>query len=127
MPIFDFECKHCGKTTESIEPCNCVGIQCECGKIARKVISAGGVYCGNGDDSSWAKDAADVMPKDSTNPVVREFVHNPTKSNLKRAMKSEGIRHIEPGEKAINREPFDVARHADKVMERQRDRRGLSI
>jgi len=115
---FDFQCKACGAVQESLQQPTTVKIRCACGKMAYRIISPSAVYCGNEDDTTWARDAAEVMPKDSQHPETRAFMRNPTKRNLKFAMKAEGIRHMEPGERAITKEKFDMEKHTRHVANR---------
>jgi len=126
MPVYDYECQ-CGATTEAICGINTTEIKCRCGKTAKRIISMSGVHCGNTDDTTWARAAVEVMDKDSHNPIVRQFIKDPTKANLKKAMKAEGIRHMEPGERPITRTPFDLNRHTEKVMERHMEKGRIEV
>lgn len=96
MPIFDYECS-CGKITESIQGISQSCIKCECGGIAKRIISCGRCYTAN-EDASWLKTVPEVIDKDTKNPVAKEFMKNPTRSNYKAWMKSEGIRPLENNE-----------------------------
>ena len=82
--------------------------------------------CAN-DDAEWIRSIRDVVDKDSKNPVTREFLQNPTRHNYKRWMKTEGVRHMEPGEKARNRKNFDLQRHTDRVMQKHQQRNRVEI
>ena len=126
-PIFDYDCDNCGSRTESIRPNSVTRIRCKCGNMAYRIISATGVHCGNGDDTTWARDAVEVMPKDSNDPAVRQFIKDPTKRNLTRAMKSQGIRHMDHGEKTRQRQEFDLEGHTRKVMERKVERERVEV
>ena len=86
MPLFDFECKTCGRIKESIQRFNVDCIKCECGANAKKIISASGQYCAN-QDATWLKSVLDVVDKDSKAPHVQEFIKNPTRKNYQNWMK----------------------------------------
>lgn len=125
MPIHDYECQSCGKITEAIRHWRVEEIVCECGGVAKKIISCSGVNCAN-DDAAWIRSVTDVVPKgEDATSMDREFVKNPTRKNYKRWMESRNLRHLEPGERPVkqdNRKALDeVHREAWKRhMERKR-------
>ena len=118
LMAFDFRCDSCGVVKESLQYPSTTRTRCDCGKMAYRVIAMSGVHCGNMDDTTWAQSAREVMPKDSQHPETQAFMRNPTKGNLKRAMKAEGIRHMEPGERMDRAPKFDAAKHSEHVAKR---------
>lgn len=127
MPLYDYQCERCGHVEEHAMPVGERISQCtECGGASRRIISVGMVEANN-DDARWIREVTDVVDKESKAPHVVEFLKNPTRTNYKNWMRKEGIRHMEPGEKPINRQKFDVDRHAQKVMELYRERTRCEI
>lgn len=53
MPIYNYECKKCGKKYELIQPMNTKKIECSCGSYADKVPSLTNFQLKGG---GWAKD-----------------------------------------------------------------------
>ena len=40
MPMYEYKCSHCGKTTEKIQPFDAEKtLRCECGKTAKRIVS----------------------------------------------------------------------------------------
>jgi putative FmdB family regulatory protein len=129
MPLYDYECSSCGTRFEQFASMDSSPVtRCpNCDNEARRIISCGSVYVGNNDDTSWAKSCVEVMDREDKTPAVQEFLKNPTKSNLKKAMAAKGLRHLEPGEKPIRREPPDLTLLNREIMRRHRKRMALSI
>ena len=127
MPLYDFECTDCKKITEAIADTEAKHLPCTCGAMAKKIISASGVYTGNADDTSWAKYGMEVMPKDSQHPETREFMRDPTKGNYGKAMKAEGVRFMEPGEKGIDRSKQNPNMPKDAMAKLLQRNRSLEV
>ena len=131
MPLYDYECRACGYTFEMMMdsgdnsefPCPSL----ECPGFVRRIVSVGKVFVGNNDDRSWAASCVDVMDKTDKTPQVQEFIRNPTKANLKNVMDAKGLRHLEPGEKAIDRTPPDLSGVHKEVMKRHKERTALKV
>lgn len=99
MPIYDFQCDKCEFIEERILPieeCDREW-QCSCGGVLKRIMTSSGQYCGN-EDAAWLKTVPEVINKDTDNPVAKEFIKNPTRSNYKAWMKSEGLRPLENNE-----------------------------
>lgn len=132
MPLYDYECKKCGRITEHFAKADeRLELVCECGGDVRRIISISGQYCGN-QDAPWLKSVVDVVDKTSRKPHVRAFVENPTRSNYKRWMQGEGIKpvdHTEHGAPPVARkpEPTDTSRIRQEVWERHRARHRIEI
>lgn len=124
MPIYDFECP-CGKITESIQPVGVEAIDCECGGTAVKIVSSSGHFCAN-EDADWIRSVTEVVDKDCMKPTTQEFLRNPTRTNMRRWMQAEGLRHMEPGE-GPKREKPDMGRIRREVRERAMARRRIEI
>lgn len=127
MPVYEFECGTCGNKQEIIcwfeeRPSS---IKCDCGGKCRHIFAAGNVYTGN-EDSAWLKSVPDVIAKDTANPVAREFIKNPTRSNYKAWMKSEGIRPLENNEPR-RPEPVDLSPIRKEVWRNHQKRHRIEI
>jgi len=99
MPIYDYECKKCG-VFESIERINDTWTSCPtCGKNSKRIISMGGVNIVNEDVLHVRQSAEALLDKESAardpRPHARDLAKNPTRSNLKRYLKAEGLRYAE--------------------------------
>ena len=53
MPIYEYYCQKCGKTTESIEKLDTDYVVCECDYVANRIVSATNFKLKG---SCWAKD-----------------------------------------------------------------------
>lgn len=130
MPLYDYECEHCHNLHERFYkldnrpkaiPCH------RCGQPAWRNISVPGVNCSN-DDAPWVRTVVDVVDKKSQNPATREFIKNPTRSNLDRHLKANGLRHADKGEKFGKVGPaFDVDRHTEKLVKYRREKNAIRI
>ena len=126
MPIYDFQCQHCGSIEERIEPVHKTLTVCpKCKGLAKRIISTGKVFTAN-EDSPWVRSMLEVADKDSNAPHVVEFRKNPTRINYKRWMKGEGLRHAEDGERPA-KEQDNSAHITDNIMKRRMKRRAISI
>jgi len=125
MPLYDYECTICGKTTESIQSVAQSCIKCECGAVAKRIISCSGHFTAN-EDTGWLKTVPEVIDRDTKNPVAKEFVKNPTRSNYKAWMKSEGIRPMERNE-PTKPPPADLSRVRKRVWEKHQRRNRIEI
>lgn len=127
MPVYQFSCESCGNEKEII--CRFKdrpeGEPCECGGLYIHVFAAGEVYCGN-QDADWLKTVPDVIDKDTSNPVAREFIKNPTRKNYHSWMKSEGIRPLENNE-PLKPPPPDLSRVYKEVWRNHQKRNRIEI
>ena len=116
MPIYDYECPKCG-VFESIEPLNKPLLWCPngCELIAKRIISVSGVHTAN-DDAAWVRSCLEVVDKESQAPHVAEFRKNPTRTNLRRYMSGEGLRHLEPGEEGRRPQAPDLSKVRKEVL-----------
>lgn len=91
MPLFDYECPHCGAKKEIIAkvdgfpksvPCN------HCGKEAVKVITIGhgGIQCDSIADVPWLESAIKVLQPDGERPIT-------TRGEHRRYLKEKNIIH----------------------------------
>lgn len=130
MPLYEYICDECGgrqerfcSMSERHEYLKCVA----CRGTARRTISVSGVHCAN-DDAPWVRTVVDVVDKKSQNPATREFIKNPTRSNLDRHLKANGLRHADKGEKFGKVGPaFDVDRHTEKLVKYRREKNAIRI
>lgn len=125
MPIYDHECQQCGKIFEAISPYFLETIQCDCGGLAKRIISCGRVYTAN-EDASWLKTVPEVINKDTTNPIAKEFIKNPTRQNYKAWMKSEGLRPLENNE-PTKPKPTDLNPIRKEVWRKHQRRHRIEI
>jgi len=133
LRLWDFECKDCGIFEDIVESGETT-VTCKCGKIADRIFTPSGMFIGN-QDADWIKSVVDVVVKDDKSPHVQEFIRNPTRDNMNRWMKKEGLRHCDTGgsqhgegyerRMAKQREEANHVGHmTDAVMKmRRRDRR----
>jgi hypothetical protein len=131
MICADFKCPS-GHITEHL----CHGKQkkviCpECGKNAKRIITAGKVNLVN-ESPEWLKSVLDVVDKDSTKPHVREFVKNPTRQTYHKWMKGEGIRpadHTEHGGPPTYHPPQepDMTRAMKEVARQHFERKKIEL
>lgn len=123
--IRDFECYHCAHIQEIVTDHNREYILCpKCQGTAHKIISLGKINCSN-EDAEWLRSVTEVVDKEG-GPASREFVKNPTRTNYKKWMKSEGIRPFEPGERPPKPEVNERAIR-EEVMKRYRVRNRLEV
>jgi len=128
IPVYDFQCTKCGNIDERIEHYSVDYRMCKkCGATSKKIISVNGPNCAN-DDTGWIKTVLEVVDKDSKAPHVVEFRKNPTRQNYKKWMKSEGLRHLEPGEESRPYpEELDLTKLNKEVWESHRKRNRLEV
>lgn len=102
-------------------------VSCEkCGAVMAKVFVSAGSRLP--DDAAWIKTVLEVVAKDSTKPATREFLRNPTRENMRRWMKAEGIRHIEDGEKPARIDyEADHRRRTEYAERRHFERRAITV
>lgn len=117
MPIYDVECNE-GHVTEEILGVEETGCFCRvCGAPAIRILSCGRSEGRvNNEDAPWIRSVAEIVPKKSDKPHCIEFLKNPTRATYKNFVKGEGLRHLEPGEKAEN-----VADHKATKAQIKRD------
>ena len=127
MPIYDFECEKCNKITEHILKVSNSeqAIQCECGGLADKIITASGQFCAN-EDADWIRSIREVVDKEGGKASQR-FLKEPTRENYKKWKKETGVRHLEPGEGPSKPEPMDMDKMTKDVMRRRQERKQLII
>jgi len=72
MPIYEYKCKKCRKTTEVMRSVTefVRSIKCSCGKPAKLVIPKNGAILTDG-DVKWMDSAKDNLPKDAQNLRTR--------------------------------------------------------
>lgn len=128
MPIYDMECEQCNALfPDKIMGYDETEMNCEmCGGVARRIITASGVYIGN-QDADWIKSVTEVVNKDDKSPHTQEFLKNPTRKNYQNWMKGEGLRPFESGEKPRTPPKFDHKSHREKVWQKHRDRKRIEV
>ena len=118
MPIYDFVCDNCNLTEEHVEPVEREQIPCgHCNGTMRRIFSPGGGAFN--EDAAWIRSVLEVVSKDSAKPATQEFLKHPTRSNMLNWMRSEGIRHLEEGEKPAKRDYDAEHRRRTEYAERR--------
>ena len=110
MPLYDYACQQCDRMDEDYaqhddmrpKPCQCGGAMVRC-------VSWGGMNVFR-EEAPWVETCKDVIPKDTKDPTARQFLAEPTRTNLHKWMKANQLRHLEVGEQ-----------HANRAMQRERE------
>ena len=65
MPIYEYKCKNCRKVTEKFSNVSDSKdkIKCTCGKMAKRILSRGGIQCDSVNDVKWLPSACKVLQK----------------------------------------------------------------
>jgi len=73
MPIYEYECRFCKKVTEKVQKVTRVTkrIRCECGHVARRVLSKAAVKCDDAVNVPWLESAKMTLPNDAKNISTR--------------------------------------------------------
>lgn len=111
MPLYDYECPVHGEFEEVASQRDATFPCRKCGRASKRLIGVSRVNM-YGDSAKWVREMIPVLDDPHGGPAIKEFVSNPTRENLKKAMKSKGLRHFEPGEKR-QKPTFDTKRHTD--------------
>jgi len=136
MIIADFECMKCGHIHEDIIDSSVWEGTCpKCGGKTKRIMTLGGVNCAN-EDAKHIRDSASSLldmetARYSDKPHVRELAENPTRSNLNRYLKAEGIRYAENEKGAPpifqRRQPIDRDRLRKEVYDTYRQSKAITI
>ena len=81
------------------------------------------------DDAKWIREVLEVVDKRGRELETKEFLHNPTRTNMKAWMKARGLRHMEPGEekpKPVD-DSYDRARRLKFMAEQHAKRNALEV
>ncbi len=138
MPIYDYECKHCGHVELDVyarhadQHLDCVS----CPEKMERYISLSGVHTAN-EDADWIRSVTEVVEKGGSCRVSTEFLKNPTRTNLKRWMKEKGLRHVENHHggppMAIDRRSLEAEQRSSEkqvhkaVWDKHRERNTLNV
>ena len=102
MPMYDMECRSCKIQHEVFTtPTDKIGFCPECGSLSDRVYLTIGNIKTSDDGGNHYREILDVVDKDGGSHC-QEFLKHPNRGNYNNWMKTEGIRHIEPGEKRIS-------------------------
>lgn len=138
LKLWDFECKNCESVFEDIVGDEEITTICKfCGAISDRIFTPSGMFTAN-QTSDWIKSVVDVVNKDDTAPHVQEFIKNPTRDNMNRWMKKEGLRHCEIGGSQHGEDYYDrkarqekedthVHRMTEAVMKMRREQGRIEI
>lgn len=130
MPIYDFECTNpdCKNVSEHVVNLGTSEVSCPaCGSPAAKIFSPMGAGTFN-EDAAWIRSVLEVVAKDSTKPYTQEFLRRPTRANMQRWMRAEGIRHVEDGEKPARFDhDADHRRRTEYAERRHFERKSITV
>jgi hypothetical protein len=139
MIIADFECQNrrCRKREDDVLIENHVWYKtCPiCGYESKRIPSIGRVNMAN-DDAVYIREAAKVLldpdtARNSDKRHVRELAENPTRSNLNRYLKTEGLRYAEneKGAPPIYQRPakVDMTKAKQEAYESYKKDRALTV
>ncbi|MHC1713532.1 MAG: zinc ribbon domain-containing protein [Solidesulfovibrio sp.] len=121
MPLYDFECRECGRFFEALAAMDADDGRCACGAAARRLVSVGSAYR---DDADWLESVTAVVEKGSDKSHVRAFLADPSRTNYRRWMRGEGLRPMEAGEPRPS--PAKAGEVHREIWERFKARRGLA-
>jgi putative FmdB family regulatory protein len=121
MPLYDFECRECGRIFEAMAAIDARDGLCACGAAARRLVSVGSAYRA---DADWLESVTAVVEKGSDKAHVRAFLADPSRANYRRWMRGEGLRPMEAGE--FRPAPATAGGAGTEVWERFKTRRGLA-
>lgn len=103
MPLYDFQCQHCGHVREALAPVEQQIVECpDCHAPAHRIISSRSAYR---DEADWVASCTVGFDPADTRAEVKAYLANPSdRQALARAMRAAGIRHKDHGEdEATNR------------------------
>lgn len=130
MPVYDYICEKCGTTIETVRGIDVDEIKCHrCGGEAHRIISLRSHNTFN-EDAGWIKDVLEVVDKKGKEPETKEFLRNPTRSNMKAWMKARGLRHMDQGEEKERPEivnKVDRERRLKFMLDRHMKRTALEV
>lgn len=100
MIIKDYMCRECQNITEHcVKTPPPMTTQCPvCNGVAEKILT---VNQTQPYDAPWIAGVREVVDKSGKKPWCNEFLKHPTRANLQKWMKGEGLRHRDPGEPSI--------------------------
>lgn len=78
MPIYEFKCPKCRRVIEkmyAVKDCP-EKVKCSCGKMAKKILSRGGIICDSVNDVKWLPSACKVMQKNGEPPIQSRTEYN---------------------------------------------------
>lgn len=104
MPLYNFKCTVCSEVFEGVVGINERRAPCHCGGVGRKMFTPSLATTPNS-YPAWAASIRDVVSKDPSKPHCQEFLKNPSRENLERWKKVEGVRNLEPGESQAEPKP----------------------
>lgn len=129
MILYQYQCRECGNTTDQYFNMDDVhpDLQCgKCGGVSGQVIGIPGPNVAS-ESPAWIKSIREVVNKEG-GQHCQEFLKDPTRDNYRKWMKTEGIRHIEAGEKPGRPATTPSAEViTDKLMRHRQAKRALCI
>ena len=111
--LYDYQCHDCKQIVEVFTKADDDTPQyCPvCASPMHRILSWGGANVFR-EEAPWVETVKDVIAKDSKDPTAQAFLADPTRTNLKRWMKANNLRHLESGEQ-----------HANRVLRQQEEQR----
>ena len=108
-------CRECG--TALLLTCS------QCGGEAKRIFSPGNNH--PNEDAEWIRSVREVVDKEG-GPHCQAFLKDPTRTNYENWKKTEGLRHLESGEKRYRPE-FDLDKHTERVFREHQRASALEI
>ena len=71
MPIYEYYCRNCKKTFEEFHKITRIPkrARCQCGLLAKRVLSPGAIMCDSETDVKWLASACQVLQPDGEKPI----------------------------------------------------------
>ena len=129
LKSYDWQCNTCEYVIrDSLDPPEQKRKKCpNCGKMARKIISARG---SKHHEAPYYRTMAEVADKEDKSPITQDFIRSPNSTTYDKWRKQEGVRLLEDGEPTITQKDRDRMREermpeinrqlAERHMKRQR-------
>lgn len=125
MILVDFACPNCDLIFEQLVDSSIQFFNCpKCHMAARRIITKSNNH--PNEDAPWIRSVLEVVDKESNKPHIVEFLKHPNRTNYKKWMKGEGLRHLEPGEKP-QKPKVDEVKITEEVFKKYQKRSRLEV
>jgi putative FmdB family regulatory protein len=114
MPMYDMQCRSCKIVYEVFTtPDDKLGLCPECGAVSDRVYLTIGMIRTSDDGGNHYSEMLEVVDKEG-GKHCQDFLRHPNRGSYENWKKTEGIRHIEPGEKLIKPKE-QIAKNKSKI------------
>lgn len=128
MIIHEYQCKKCKAIQEVYVDSENIpaGVKCNCGYIAKRIVSMAGT---TPVDSPWLSEVLEVVDKKSKAPHCTEFLKHPSRANYQVWKRTEGLRHLDPGEPTFPKidKKNRKAKMKKEMIKKFREREAIAI